>query len=84
MAGMYCLHNETKQPRASAPWLPLGYNIACKLTMSRRTPRINTFAGVRSIYKELDRASIHQSCVSFLKKFSGLKCNTAFVFPSSY
>lgn len=60
-----------KQPRASAPWLSFNY-VACKLTMSRRTPRIkiNTTAlGDERFTTELDRVDYHQLCASFLKDF---------------
>src|ERR1041384_4247498 len=73
-----------KQPRASAPWLSLDYT-ACKLTMNRRTPRINNAnRAEESLYVMLKRVEYHQSCVSFLKNFSGSKCNTALNFPSSH
>jgi hypothetical protein len=58
-----------KQPRASAPWLSLDY-IACKLTMNRRTPRINlttaAFERGKGFAAKLGDIPIHQSCVSFL------------------
>lgn len=60
---------EKKQPRASAPWLSFYYT-ACKLTMSRRTPKIkiNTTRG-ESFATELDCVHCHQLCVSFLRIF---------------
>ncbi len=62
---------EKKQPRASAPWLSFYYT-ACKLTMSRRTPRIKintTTARGESFATELDRVHCHQLCASFLRIF---------------
>jgi hypothetical protein len=47
----------------------VNYN-ACKLTMSRRTTRINnTIRGEESFTKGLDHVHYHQSCASFLRNF---------------
>jgi len=68
MAHGCMLAQKSKQPRASAPWLSLSYIIACKLTISRRTTRINiSTIDEESFAAKLGHIDYHQSCAPFLR-----------------